>query len=292
MSLEFLIYLPVAGSSILLAIMIHRRRHPKGGKIGASSNSGKQLRRRMVEQLLVKEELNKQFEKAGHPLKLTAFRYQIIRYGLITYWAASNVFDIVTTFDTLSLVNLLYYVASPFLLLIMTNTVSSPVTYILERSQETHAGEKNRELFSIYNMISDEYAEDPNHTLNLRAMLTKLREYTDLIRPAVNEGLKRFDEGPDVALRVMAEAIGTKEAREVCSFIGDLEALDPDKIAESVRAREDAYYSLLRENKARRRKLLGHVAYGLVFSPFLFYMWDLFSLTSAYMNLLNTNMNN
>jgi hypothetical protein len=179
----------------------------------------------------------------------------------------------------------------PILLLLLTNTKTSLLTYFLSKWKEVDDGEKNRELFMIYSMIADELKGVGRRRLNLHTLLTKLRDYTVRIKPSLNKGLRLFDEGAQAALHVIAEDIGTREAKELCKLLSDLELTPQEDISALVEAREESYTQMLRENRRRRRKFFGNIAYAVAFSPLLIYLWNALNIAQQYVTDLAKSTN-
>ncbi|MFD0681747.1 MULTISPECIES: hypothetical protein [unclassified Paenibacillus] len=227
-------------------------------------------------------ELERRLEHTGYPLKLNALKIQSLRYGLASLWLLNSLYDMTVRWETLSVPTLLMYVWGPVVLLLLTNTKASLLTYFLSKWKEVDDGEKNRELFMIYSMIADELKGVGRRRLNLHTLLTKLRDYTVRIKPSLNKGLRLFDEGAQAALHVIAEDIGTREARELCKLLADLELTPPEEISALVAAREESYTQMLRENRRRRRKFFGNIAYAVAFSPLLIYLWNALNIAQQY----------
>jgi hypothetical protein len=236
-------------------------------------------------------ELERRLERTGYPLGMNARKIQALRYGLALFWLTNSLYDISFQRDTQSLPSLLLQLWGPVVLLLATNTKTSLLTYFLGKWKEVDDGEKNRELFMIYSMIADELKGIGRRRLNLHTLLTKLRDYTVRIKPSLNKGLRLFDEGASVALRAIAEDIGTKEASELCKLLADLELTPPEDISALVDAREESYTQMLRENRRRRRKFFGSLAYAAAFSPLLIYLWNALNIAQQYVTDLARSTN-
>ncbi|TBL80607.1 hypothetical protein [Paenibacillus thalictri] len=259
-----------------------------GGKRAAVRT---RLQSMSLKKWLVPERLETMFEEAGYPLKLTAFQYQLFRYGIAACWLANNTYDLLAYGSEMSLPGVLLKLMGPGLFMLLTHTKTSVVTYLVGKWKDIYDGEKNRELFMVYNMIADEMKEQSQRKLNLLSMLTKLRDYTVRIKPSINVALRKFDEGPHTAMMAMAEHIRTKEARELCKLLADLELARPGDISALVEAREESYTNLLRENRRRRRKFFGHIAYGIAFMPLLIYLWNALHIAQQYVSDLSRTTN-
>ncbi|NOU92626.1 hypothetical protein GC093_05200 [Paenibacillus sp. LMG 31456] len=236
-------------------------------------------------------ELERRLEHIGYPLKLNALKIQAIRYGMALLWLLNSLYDMSVRWETQSVPTILMQVWGPIVLLLLTNTKASLLTYFLSKWKEVDDGEKNRELFMIYSMIADELKGIGRRRLNLHTLLTKLRDYTLRIKPSLNKGLRLFDEGAQVALHVIAEDIGTREAKELCKLLADLELTPPEEISALVEAREESYTQMLRENRRRRRKFFGNIAYAVAFSPLLIYLWNALNIAQQYVTDLAKSTN-
>ncbi|NHN33103.1 hypothetical protein [Paenibacillus agricola] len=236
-------------------------------------------------------ELDQQLGRTGYPLGLNALKIQSIRYGGALLWLLNSLYEFSFHWDMQSLPAVLLQLWGPVVLLLATNTKASLLTYFLKKWREIDDGEKNRELFMIYSMIADELKGIGRRRLNLHTMLTKLRDYTVRIKPSLNKGLRIFDEGAAVALQAIGEDIGTKEAKELCKLLADLEMAPPEDISALVEAREESYTQLLRENRRRRRKFFGSLAYAAAFSPLLIYLWNALNIAQQYVTDLARSTN-
>ncbi|WP_284644246.1 hypothetical protein [Paenibacillus silviterrae] len=228
---------------------------------------------------------------SGYPFGVTAWKLQCFRYGICLLWILNSGYDIVRHSGAVSLPFLLLKLWGPAVWLLVTNTKASLVTFLLAKWRDVYDGEKNRELFMVYNMITDELRSNHSHRLNLFSLLSKLKDYTVRIKPALMKGLRRFDEGPHAAMELIAEEIDTKEAKELCKLLADLDTTPAEEIAVLVDAREESYTHMLRENQRRRRRLFGHFAYAIAFSPLLIYLWNALSIAQRYVTDLAKNTN-
>lgn len=243
---------------------------------------------------LVTSELEKRFEDAGNPLGLTAVKFQIYRYSIFLIWLFLTVLNVYNN-PTLDQFRTVYQLGSPFLFLLFISSTRrrSILSRFLRRAEQIHNSKKNQEVFLLYAMISDEMRESKGLAKNLETLLSELKDYTPLIRPSINKGLRMFRLGTSYALGVIGESIGTDEAKEVCKILGDLEKADFSNINESIAAREDTYTASLRENLLKRRSAFGNIAYAIVFAPVGIYMFNCINIIMQYMKMITkTNMLN
>ncbi|UQZ83716.1 hypothetical protein SK3146_02923 [Paenibacillus konkukensis] len=236
-------------------------------------------------------ELERQLEQTGYPFRMNAWRIQSLRYGTALVWTLNTLYDASFHWDRFTWTSLLLKLWGPVVLLLATNTKASLLTYFLGKWKEIDEGEKNRELFMIYSMIADELKGSGKRKLNLHTLLTKLRDYTVRIKPSLNKGLRMFDDGAHAALQTIAEDIGTREAKELCKLLADLELTPPEDIAAMVDTREESYTQMLRENRRRQRKFFGNLAYAAAFSPLLIYLWNALNIAQQYVTDLARSTN-
>ncbi|MDF2959738.1 MAG: hypothetical protein K0S39_1473 [Paenibacillus sp.] len=271
---------------VCAAYLVHRRlRTP------VSIKHMTRLQYMRLKHWLYHPELERRLERTGHPLKLNAWKIQSIRYGLAVFWLLNGLYEMSFHWDKQTLPAILMKIWGPVVLLLLTNTRASLLTYFLNKWKEVDDGEKNRELFMIYSMIADELKGIGRRRLNLHTLLTKLRDYTVRIKPSLNKGLRLFDEGAQAALHMIADDIGTREAKELCKLLADLELTPPEDISALVDAREESYTQMLRENRRRRRKFFGNLAYAAAFSPLLIYLWNALNIAQQYVTDLAKNTN-
>jgi hypothetical protein len=271
-------YIGVCASYGGAALLVHRRTAADRSNYAGITR----LKSMSLKRWLAPPHFEAIFEESGYPLKLTAYRYQLVRFGIVALWLVNSALDMWEMGAPLNLPAVLLKVIGPAIFLLLTHRKASVFTYVIGKWKEMYDGEKNRELFMVYNMIADEMKEQGHRKLNLLSMLTKLRDYTMRIKPSINRGLRRFDEGPHAAMMTIAEDIGTREAHELCKLLADLEMTKTDDIAALVTAREESYTNLLRENRRRRRKFFGHIAYAIAFMPLLIYLWNALHMAQQY----------
>lgn len=271
---------------VLAAYMVHRKLR--------SPVSLKHLTRLQYMRLrgwLHNPELEQKLAGTGYPFRLNAWRIQSLRYGIAFVWLMNSVYDELIQGQEHHWASVVLKLWGPVVLLLATNTKASLLTYFLSKWKEVDDGEKNRELFMIYSMIADELKSSGRRRLNLHTLLTKLRDYTIRIKPSLNKGLRLFDEGEHVALNAIAEDIGTREAKELCKLLADLELTPPEELSALVDAREESYTQMLRENRRRRRRFFGNLAYAAAFSPLLIYLWNALNVAQQYVTDLARNTN-
>ncbi|WP_079913401.1 hypothetical protein [Paenibacillus sp. 32352] len=271
---------------VYAAYLVHRRmRAPLSLKYMT------RLQYMQLKRWLQHPELERRLEQTGYPLRLNAWKIQSIRYGIALVWILNSLYDASFHWAELTWPSLLLRLWGPVVVLLATNTKASLLTYLLSKWKEIDDGEKNRELFMIYSMIADELKGNPKRRLNLHTLLTKLRDYTVRIKPSLNKGLRRFDEGAHLALQTIAEDIGTREAKELCKLLADLELTPPEDISALVDTREESYTQMLRENRRRQRKFFGSIAYAAAFSPLLIYLWNALNIAQQYVTDLARSTN-
>lgn len=262
---------------VYAAYLVHRRlRSP------ASLKYMTRLQYMRMKQWLQHPGLERRLEQTGYPLRLNAWKIQSLRYGIAFVWVTNSLYDASFHWEELAWTGIVLAFWGPLVLLLATNTKASLLTYALDKWKESDDGEKNRELFMIYSMIADELKNSGKRRLNLHTLLTKLRDYTVRIKPSLNKGLRLFDEGAHAALQAIADDIGTREAKELCKLLADLELTPPDDISALVETREESYTQMLRENRRRQRKFFGSLAYGAAFSPLIIYLWNALNIAQQY----------
>lgn len=271
---------------VCAAYLVHRRlRAP------VSLKHMTRLQYMQLKRWLHHPELEARLEQTGYPLQLNAWKIQSLRYGIALVWIMNSLYDASFHWGELTWPSLLLRLWGPVVVLLATNTKASLLTYLLSKWKEIDDGEKNRELFMIYSMIADELKGSPKRRLNLHTLLTKLRDYTVRIKPSLNKGLRLFDEGTDLALKTIADDIGTREAKELCKLLADLELTPPEDISALVDTREESYTQMLRENRRRQRKFFGSIAYAAAFSPLLIYLWNTLNIAQQYVTDLARSTN-
>lgn len=242
-------------------------------------------KRRHVEDWLHDPTLQKQFRDAGNPLGLTGLTYQYIRFGVLLLYLAYSLPNFLTNLDfkslfaTLTGAGFLYFISMPGDYL--------PITRILISVKNYNTAEKNRELFMLYSLIADEVVSAKDDRMNLLSLLKDMREYTILIRPAIDRALLNWNKGASTALQIMAIEIGTSEADELTKILADLEECDSNKAIQLLSDRQETFIAAQKENKRRKMKTLAQYGYIVAFLPLIVYGWNMLNLVMMEVDLLS-----
>lgn len=255
-----------------------------GISIHVSAKEFLRSKKGLMDGWLDNSKLQQQFKAAGNPLGLTGMTYQYIRFGLLLLYFMVSLPKFLTAPDLKSLFGLI--AGAGFLFMLSMPGEYLPITRLLMSIKDYNIAEKNRELFMVYSLISDEIIAAKNQRMNLLSLLEEMREYTTLIRPAIDRALLNWSKGTNHALQIMAIEIGTPEADELTKILADLEEYDTDKAIELLGDRQETFIGAQKENKRRKLKTLAQYGYVVAFVPMIIYGWNMMGLVTMEVKLI------
>lgn len=235
-----------------------------------------QMKKKSMDVQLHNSKLQQQFKEAGNPLGLTGLSYQYLRFGLLFLYFLVKLPGFLAAPELKTLMGILFWVG--FLYVMSMPGEYLPITRILLSVKNYNIAEKNRELFMLYSLIADETISGKNDRMNLLALLEEMREYTNLIRPAIDRSLLNWNKGTAAAMQIMAIEIGTTEADELTKILADLEETDSEKAIKLLADRQETFLGNQKENKRRKLKTTFHYAYVVAFLPLIIYLWNMMYL--------------
>lgn len=233
-------------------------------------------RKKQIDTFLKDEKLDRQFKGAGYPLGIDGITFQYIRYSLLLIIIFIFLAKLLGDFSKQN-VFVGIFTISLFVLFTMPGKYS-PLTFVLDSINKWNISSRNKELFTLFNLISDEIHSSHDDARNLRSMLMELRLYTKLIRPSIDLALANWHRGSEQALNLLAKQIGTLEADEICKLLVDIDKSDADKALELLEDRKETFQTLQKENRRRKLKIVQNYLYGAAFAPVLIYLWNVISL--------------
>ena len=224
------------------------------------------------------------FRAIGYPFGITVKKYQMARYLLFFILLMQITANVLTGGQTI-------WLFLPFFWIFLTSQWSPIFDWMYSEFKKNHDDNKNRELYMLYTMISDELKYSPTKR-SVYHLIRKLKIHTHSILPAINRGLSESSNGTSVMMRFISDEINTAEAVIVCQMIHDLEKSDSDQIMHLLKSREEAYQVAQSDKRKKKRNTLGHILASLAFAPLMIYLFNVLLVAMGYMNNLQSNIGN
>lgn len=213
---------------------------------------------------LQNDRLERLLTSAGKPLSLNSVNYSLIR---ITILGGSMLY--------INLAWLLgehrypYNVACLFIaLFILTQPCKGlPVFYLLEKIKELRIREKNKECFTLYSMIQNEFYSYGDKPLNMYSTLYKLKPYFKSIDKALGKAILLWKRNPSQAMDAFAEEVGTEEARDLAQILKNVDASSPKDAKDILDSRYEQFITKRHESHRRHKNNIGLVSYVAALLP-------------------------
>lgn len=292
--LEFLLLLISTFFGLLAAFFLYkmaelvddRRRTVLKLRIQQSINEKK----RQFENFLYDPDMNQLFRDAGYPMGVSLIKYQYFRYiAVLTIVLLVIVSNLVGDF---SVKGFLMGISGSVLLFIASRPEKVfPIGFVLTNITILRTANKNRELFMLYSMVADEIQTSKAEARNMYNLLLSLRDYFDLIRPAIDLALAKWRKDSHEAFDILAKEIGTPEASEFTKLLQDIGQSDVEKALQLIQDRQTTFINAQRENKRRRLKVYAYLGYVIAFLPLVCYGINVLTLTQMEVNYL-TDLSN
>lgn len=209
-------------------------------------------------------DLEKLLVSAGRPLGLNSVRYNVARWGLVGMW-----FVILNTrwifSDSKYPANYLLLIIS---VIIATQPLKGlPLFSLLQKITDIRAREKNKECFTLYSMIQNEFYNDVEKPLNMYSSLTKLKPYFKAIDKALGKALLLWKKNPAEALEAFAVEVGTEEAKDLAQILKNVDVSSPDDAKDILDSRYEQFVTKRQENHRRYRNNIGLIGYIAALLP-------------------------
>lgn len=181
----------------------------------------KEKRKKLMEKT-EKTAFANQLDSAGNPLSLTAFRFQVFRYGLfaaftIYYVIAPSIFNERLAIEPLGIIAFLFIATSPRLNISLTNIALNKVISI-------HNRKKHIELFTLFDMLKAELKSlSPTQHVNVYHLLNDNTPYFESINKGIMKFLRYWKTNPAKAKAAFAEEIGGEHAEQLANILFKLD---------------------------------------------------------------------
>ena len=226
-----------------------------------------------VREVAVSREIDTILERAGRPLGLTAYRYQLIRHGIIIslamyYLALPLVVEQRFVFLVIPISIFLLVVSSPKL-------PFSAFSFFMRKLEKLHDSRKNNEIFQLYDSLISEFQLMESRQANTYHVLKKLYKNFDNIQPELQELLEpsNWTDDPTSALERFADRINTSEAHMLVNILSKFDQhTDKDVAISSLESNSELFATNQIENLRMRRKLINDMALIPIFATHMLIM--------------------
>ena len=219
--------------------------------------------------------LEASLRNAGYPLGLNGVRFQLIRFSVLAVWLVSifsNRFLSSNPFpmNSFALACLFFVFTLP-----VRNT---PLLMLLERLAQSHLREKNKEVFTLYSMIDNEFTSSNGSPLTMYSLLNKLQPNFSSIKPAIGKAILLWRNNPSLALDAFAKEVGTAEAKDLANILKNIDLTSPTEALDILQNRRDQFLTMRHEIYRRYQKNRGVRDYAITFGASLLVMFNMLVL--------------
>lgn len=241
------------------------------GSSKAKTSMGIRFKRNRFKDLRtsIKEQLNDKdtdvvFESAG--IKLSSAFYQIARYAVISIWLLGLLYDKLYNgnFQRYSFVLLIavFIVTSPrkeFL------GQRSPFLRIIDLFQNKYKYRKNKEIYTALSLLKNLSIVSSVESLGSDYVLEELMRFTRITKPIFSKFLSMWYEADrSAACEYFANAIGTKEGRELSNIFLKLDDLNPAELRRQIELYQNMVNSERQTHKEKSNETRGTILYAMV----------------------------
>lgn len=225
---------------------------------------------------LYNDNLENLLQNAGYPLGLNCIRFMILRYSIFLLF----IFLILSNWLLLGNSLLFNYLIIAILFFVSTSPLlaTSPLTLLLHRLEHNRLQEKNKELFSLFSMIENDFILHNDGSTTMYSLLLKLQPYYTLIKPSLGKAILHWRDGPDVAFDAFAKDIGTNEAKDLANILVSVEATSPKEALDILQSRREIFLTMRHEAYRRSQKNRGVRDYIITFAAATFAVMNIIIL--------------
>ncbi|MDT3697883.1 MAG: hypothetical protein RO469_00530 [Thermincola sp.] len=213
---------------------------------------------------LFSNDLEKLLISAGRPLRLNSVRYNLGRLGLLGVWfIILNARWLISGSKYPS--NYLFLIVG---LIIFTQPMKGlPLFSLLMKITDIRAREKNKECFTLYSMIQNEFYNDVDKPQNMYSTLAKLKPYFKAIDKAMGKALLLWKRNPAEALEAFATEVGTQEAKDLAQILKNVDASSSEDAKDILDSRYEQFVTKRQESHRRYRNNVGLIGYIAALLP-------------------------
>ncbi|MHB1166933.1 MAG: hypothetical protein ACYC4E_00640 [Carboxydocellales bacterium] len=219
--------------------------------------------------------LETSLSNAGYPLGLNSIRFQLIRFSCLTLWLVVAISRWMLSSRSFP-INSVVMVSIAFLLTMPIR--NSPLSMLLEKLAQSRLREKNKEVFTLYSMIENEFTSRNGAPLTMYSLLNKLQPNFTLLKPAINKAILLWRKDPETALAAFANEVGTAEAKDLANILKNVDVTSPVEALDILENRRDQFLTMRHEIYRRYQRNRGVRDYAITFGASLLVMFNMLVL--------------
>lgn len=224
---------------------------------------------------LKEERLEVSLRKAGYPLGLNSLSFQIIRLSMLVVWLVSIFSGWLFSSNPFPMNSF----AFACLFFVFTMPVrNTPFSMLLDKLAQSHLREKNKEVFTLYSMIDNEFISSNGSPLTMYSLLNKLQPNFSSIKPAIGKAILLWRNNPSLALDAFANEVGTAEAKDLANILKNVDATGPAEALDILQNRREQFLTMRHEIYRRYQKNRGVRDYAITFGASLLVMFNMLVL--------------
>ena len=217
-----------------------------------------------LEDQLNDKETDSLFKDAG--INGSSAAYQIIRYSIIAVWIT------IMLYSKFSLGAFSRYSVVVFIIFFVVTSPrreflgrKSPFYTIMGLLQYKHKNRKNKEIYRALSQLKNLSIISNEVSLGSDYILEEIYKFTKLTKPIFSMFLSMWYEADRIsACEYFANAIGTKEGREMANLFLNLDDLNPAELKHQIELYQEMVKSERQTYKEKLNETRGNVLYGMV----------------------------
>ncbi|MFZ3171538.1 MAG: hypothetical protein WA118_06115 [Carboxydocellales bacterium] len=219
--------------------------------------------------------LETSFRNAGYPLSLNGIRFQLIRFSCLALWLVVAISSWLISSESFPVHSV---VMAAITFLVTMPVRNTPLTMLLEKLVQSRLREKNKEVFTLYSMIENEFISSNGAPLTMYSLLNKLQPNFTLLKPAINKAILLWRKDPETALAAFANEVGTAEAKDLANILKNVDVTSPVEALDILENRRDQFLTMRHEIYRRFQRNRGVRDYAITFGASLLVMFNMLVL--------------
>lgn len=235
----------------------------------------------------------KKLKEAGSPFQVTAFRYQLFRWGFIaaifSYYVVNPIIQR-SEFNSLvlALVIAITLITSPGFNFSLTNYLLQQLTLLRNKRKQT-------ELFTLFDMLQAELTSlNQEQEINVYNLLKECIPYFEYIDTAIMKYLHLWKHNPQKAKEQLSLEIGGEDAEALSNILYKIDETSKEHAIEILKGASQIFSASYFEGGNRKKEKKNMMVHAFFFSVnLLTIVWLLVMIVSMFTDLLNvTNIKN
>lgn len=232
-------------------------------------------------------------KEAGNPFHITAFRYQLFRWGFIV--AIFTYYVIIPIIQSAELNSLVLALIIAITLLTSPGFNFSITNYLLQQLTLLRNKRKQTELFTLFDMLQAELTSlNQEQEINVYNLLKECVPYFEYIDTAIMKYLHLWKHDPQKAKEQLALEIGGEDAEALSNILYKIDETSKEHAIQIIRGASQVFSASYFEGGNRKNEKKNMMVHAFFFSVnLLTIIWLLVMIVSMFTDLLNvTNIKN